>query len=412
MKALKQLVIVLPLTAMLLGAAFGLARYYAPWMTARWQAQFRATPDPSAEALLGRVADVGDVGIAILVEALGSPRPRIALAARRALLEQVEQWKKLPASAGAAKMSMLAEELANRASDFGPAGRHEAAEVAMQILQGPVDSDAVDAARVIACCEKVLRAAHAESGHELSHAEASESKRIHVLTPPSATDGMPGLIGGGNQDGGKPVANAGSRADQTATKPLVHFEPTKHTQVNLIDQKAGQSSVRPGTAASAVQQATATENLPVSALPDDLKPVDSFELLQQTCSQDEQAVSPARAELSRRGFTEVHFDLAKRLFSADPAVRKQLVRALPELRSIDAAPWLLKLSSDADADVRLTAISLMATSGDPTLLEQVERIAADDPDPRIRDQVARIGQQRNDASQRGDPSAMRPQTHY
>ena len=86
------------------------------------------------------------------------------------------------------------------------------------------------------------------------------------------------------------------------------------------------------------------------------------------------------------------------MFSADPAVRKDLARRLPELRSIDAAPWLIQLSRDADPEVRLTAITLMATSGDPLLLEQVERIAGEDPDPRIRDQVTRIGQQRNDAS--------------
>ena len=120
----------------------------------------------------------------------------------------------------------------------------------------------------------------------------------------------------------------------------------------------------------------------------------------------------ARAELSRRGFSEVHFDLAKRLFSADPAVRKQLARALPGLRSIDAAPWLLELGRDTDPDVRLTAIALMATSGDPSLLEEVERIAAEDPDPRIRQELSHISQQRNDAGHRGDSMAARPQPKY
>ena len=37
----------------------------------------------------------------------------------------------------------------------------------------------------------------------------------------------------------------------------------------------------------------------------------------------------ARAELIRRGFSEVHLELARRLFDPDPEVRKQLVRALP-----------------------------------------------------------------------------------
>ena len=63
--------------------------------------------------------------------------------------------------------------------------------------------------------------------------------------------------------------------------------------------------------------------------------------------------------------------------------------------------WLIQLSRDSDPGVRLTAITLMATSGDPLLLEQVARIAGEDPDQRIHDQVTRIEQQRNDAGQRG-----------
>ena len=95
--------------------------------------------------------------------------------------------------------------------------------------------------------------------------------------------------------------------------------------------------------------------------------------------------------------------------SADPAVRKELARALPELRSIDAAPWLMQLGKDADAEVRLTAITLMATSGDPLLLEEVERVAGNDSDPRIREQVDRIAEQRNNASQRGAATVPRSQ---
>ena len=160
-----------------------------------------------------------------------------------------------------------------------------------------------------------------------------------------------------------------------------------------------------------VRQASAVEKLP-SLTPDELKTADSFDLLQRSCSLVEQTASAARAELVRRGFNEVHFDLARRLYSADPAVRKALARNLPGLRSVDAAPWLIQLSRDADPEVRRTAITLMATSGDPLLLEQVARIASKDSDPRIREQVSRIEQQRNDASQRGDATASRGQARY
>ena len=57
--------------------------------------------------------------------------------------------------------------------------------------------------------------------------------------------------------------------------------------------------------------------------------------------------------------------------------------------------------------MRLTAITLMATSGDPLLLAEVERIAGADSDPRIREQVERIAQQRNDASRTAGPPPPR-----
>ena len=164
---------------------------------------------------------------------------------------------------------------------------------------------------------------------------------------------------------------------------------------------AGGAAVGQTSAPSGVRQASAVEKSEDQRAADELKSVDLFELLHRVCLSDAKEAARARTELLRRGLTEVHFDLARRLFNADPGVRKQLARTLPELKSIDATPWLLHLSKDADAEVRLTAIALLATSGDPALLQQVEQIAAEDDDPRIRDQVLRISQQRSDAGQDG-----------
>jgi HEAT repeat protein len=62
---------------------------------------------------------------------------------------------------------------------------------------------------------------------------------------------------------------------------------------------------------------------------------------------------------------------------------------------VDAVPWLLWLSRDADPDVRLTAITLLATTGDPAMVDQIEQAARQDRDPRIRRQAQRIGSQPN-----------------
>jgi HEAT repeat protein len=109
---------------------------------------------------------------------------------------------------------------------------------------------------------------------------------------------------------------------------------------------------------------------------------------------DSPAAAEARAELVRRGFSEVHLKLAQQLFDPDPEVRKQLARTLPQLQSIDAGPWLLRLTQDEDAEVRLAALTLLATTGDPTMLSRVQEIARQDRDPAVQRTIERLAGRR------------------
>ncbi len=409
MKALLRLLILAILVAGVMALMLGLGRYWSPLTVAHWKGQLEAVPDQSAGSLLGRVGSSGDMGIAILVEALASPRERIARAARQSLLQQIDQWKTLSAAGSSPKFALLAHELADRQAELGPAGRHDAAELAIPILQGPLDPGTEEAVEVIACCEKVLQAAQADPPSAVADALARRAEQDVASAAAAALPDagrwpaaavqepslIPGLLPG--VDSPKPpsaaIAALPKKTDLSAADPAIKRIPFPDSGKHAAD--------------AAVHQASAVEKPPGEPA-DELKGVESLELLQRVCSPVEETAAAARTELSRRGFTEVHFDLARRMFNADPAVRKELARQLPELRSIDAAPWLIQLSRDSDPGVRLTAITLMATSGDPLLLEQVARIAGEDPDQRIRDQVTRIELQRNDAGQRGMAAPARP----
>ena len=109
-------------------------------------------------------------------------------------------------------------------------------------------------------------------------------------------------------------------------------------------------------------------------------------------AEDPATASRARAELMRRGFQAAHLELARRLFDPEPETRIRLAHSLPGLQGVDGIRWLLWLARDADAEVRRVAITLLATTGDPKLLEQVERMAREDPDPRIRRQALRLAE--------------------
>jgi hypothetical protein len=138
---------------------------------------------------------------------------------------------------------------------------------------------------------------------------------------------------------------------------------------------------------------------PVSAV--SLAADDAIDLMRRLRNEDQALSAAARRELLRRGFTDVELELARQLVDPDPVVRKQLAQAVPRLQSIDAAPWLMWLCHDSDAEVRMTAITLLATTGDMALLERVEAMARQDSDPRIRDLAEQIARQQSMAASRG-----------
>ncbi len=135
---------------------------------------------------------------------------------------------------------------------------------------------------------------------------------------------------------------------------------------------------------------------------DGLKTVDVLDLMRRLRADDGNQRTEARRELLRRGFSEVDLELARRLFSPDPEARKQLARELPKLSSVDAVQWLWWLALDAQPEVRVVAVSMLATTGDPALLDRVENLARNDHDPQVQALADQIAKQRELSEKQGD----------
>jgi hypothetical protein len=166
-------------------------------------------------------------------------------------------------------------------------------------------------------------------------------------------------------------------------------------------------ATRPAASSQAAQSAH-TATLPVSveeSLPsvsiDPLRSTDALDLMRRLRSDAEAERTSARRELMRRGFSEVDMELARQLFSPDAEVRKQLALAVPRLASVDAARWLMWLATDPQPEVRLSAITTLATSGDPSLLDKVEALARKDSDQRVKAVADQIAKQHDLAASRG-----------
>lgn len=122
---------------------------------------------------------------------------------------------------------------------------------------------------------------------------------------------------------------------------------------------------------------------------EDLKEKSVGALLELLAAASGKAQRPFQAELARRGFGQVTRQLAQQLCDPNPQVRLDLVRRLPAMAGVEATAWLFWLCEDPDAQVRATAKGLLATTNDPAVLQQLERMLSSSPEDPLRRQTER-----------------------
>jgi len=418
MKRPRLLLFCLALAAGLLVLAVALRGWYAQVVAEHWRAQLRTVPDQRAEILLRKVAALGEPGIPVLVEALGSERESVARAANSLLTERLHFWQRSPEEDDERNQAILAEALAEQVDGFGRTARRDAAALATRILQWLPDPKVVDRSRVIACCEKVFRTIEGSGGlpsdEQLAvwsppqtEEVASGSDRLPANDPGEAADSIArfSLLPGG----GLPIPLlsepqwepeemgtfrlTAERPERLSALPIAR-SPIPPRQPDALLHAPEEIGRVPSLTVPSLQRPSSEPSPPVSLRVGEsgegMAEVHTLDLMRLLRAEDERTIAGARAELSRRGFGTVHFDLARRLFDPDARVRCQLAVVLPRLQSVDPGPWLLALCRDPTADVRLAAVTAAASLGGPDLLAQVEQIAREDPDPHIRDQATRI----------------------
>ena len=404
-----------------------LRKPYAYLAAQRCRRQLNTVPDSRAAALVAQAAALGEPGIPVLVEALGSKRKSVARAGKTALIKQLGRWKKLNTQTASSRLAVLADALATDVENFDSTAQSDAAHFATRILSWPLDAETVDPARVILSCEKVLRAA-ATRGDVPPRQGVADWERLPVeladvpspLLPtadrlraerPGPTDAsipelsrLPG--------GGLPI-DLSSPADEVRDQQLgesarvsdARSTPPGHL-VGMPDAKpispaggsrrpvAAPGAMRPRPEDTSDEGAMASRKPSVRSLslerPVNLARLESTELLQRLHGEDRAKSNGVAAELSRRGFSPKQIALGRQLFDPDPEVRKRLARSLPGQPGIDAAAWLKFLCRDDDAEVRLAAITLLATTADPALIDHALQLAREDSDPRIRRQAERL----------------------
>ena len=157
MRAWKVLALTVLMTAGLIALAVVLRGASARFVAQYWLEQLDAVPDDRALALMEQIAALDEAGIPILVAALGSPRAAVSRAPPRCSPSNSIVGRTSRARAECASKWLWLRRSAERVSEFGPAARRDAAQLATRLLLVLPDDDAAGRGRLIAACEKVLQ---------------------------------------------------------------------------------------------------------------------------------------------------------------------------------------------------------------------------------------------------------------
>jgi hypothetical protein len=403
--------------------AWVLINAWPKWQASRlansWSEQLETADDDRVGVLVAQIADLGDAGIAQLVESLASPRQVVRQHAAAALGRFVDHWEICDVSARSTAAGRLTSLLAQHVETFPADARENAASLIQQMLVWPTDDAFVDRAELVAACETVLLATDDIGDAPPSHiAVARRDDRVLSTSADRDMAAFAELPGGGISiepseapplpKVREPPAAAPPRdpreprllldGDEASLPPALL--PIVDPAVNPVrgpakgdgkndGQRANYSVTVVGDPSSEVAEATAknaNDPPPLAEGPHTQREMSLIRLLHSEAT----IAAEAEAQLRKLGYSDVELAIARRAANPDRADRLQLAESLSKLSGVRPRRWLEMMLDDEDAAVRGAAIAQLATSGDAAMAESLARRFRFDPDPGIRQQVERL----------------------
>lgn len=391
--------------------AYGLHTLRAPrgLLLEQWQRELLQVPPAEIEPRLIQIAALGDEGLPVLVNALHSSRPVVAQAASRQLHRLLEDWQQYPPAQRSTALAKLAATLAQQATATGPDASQQTMWLAQRILLQPIDRQSIDGSQLVHDCETVLRVCAAQLPNDAPASDlhdqarpvptlasqdlvslASSSPAVNEVPTPSVEATAPNAATVSLSD--LPRIDASEPSGMAPFLPPSGLSAGEPNETLLPPPSARLTVMTPESHSQARPPITPLQ--PVAQRADHWGAMTDWEVMRQLNSPDVDVVGAAVRELTRRGFQPLHLQLAERLVAPDPDTRLELVTQLPTLAGIEARAWLLLLSRDPDATVRAATVRLLATSNDPALQAEIERMAREETD----DGVLRVVRQVRNAS--------------
>jgi hypothetical protein len=378
--------------------------------------------------------------LALLVKAAESPNLKVAREAQRALSEYLrfcQRQVKLERNTKsvARQLGVLAEALAVERPMFSVTEYHWLERTTRKVLrlanQIPTNSAPLVAAR----CDEVLTAVAAVTpavktpsliasaapvpNDSAATVDLAQDERLAALATRSWSNAPRIVVVADTQGGAFPITfettgSSGSIPGPGITKAVDQYPvgpsysgwraqwthpilrtlpsgPTHDVQEAAVDVES--ASNEPGTLEGDAPNLTEARERRFEG-------IDSRRLFARWLTADGSEGHVLEQELMERGFGRLSPSLVRQLLSEQSADRLRLLDDVLTDPSIDARPWLLLLADDEDSDVRLVAVTIMATSRDPELIEKAWQVSIHDHDPRIAGLAERLRERRGGVRRR------------
>ncbi len=395
------------------------------------------SPDGAAGLTVRRLAECGLAGVDSLVRLAGSRHVAAAAAAREAVLNELAEWEMESRVAGddglfARRLRLLAEALRRQVGEFDSAGRRWAGAVAQQIVSQSGDLAADQAAELLRSCDTVLAAMPAarrqvdltipepmpagagelaDSSRRLTApADApqpqrsadtplppAEPLRVVRTTPTGDINIMPA----------EPLPPAAADGDQdTPSTPAPQAQTPREILPWPTERDANPlrtPAIAPAPSIADVQPLAAPPQS--DAVIDVPSPQQSRYMLRRYRRLSDGQLAElvdagslyeslaVKQVLRERGLSQQR-QTAGRPAAVTDASRERLLETLSKLPPAEGRAMLRRLVVDADPEMRLEALTILATTDDPQLAAIVRRRAVEDADPRVTELATRILKER------------------
>ncbi len=379
-------------------------------------AEIEAADDDKVRVPLRQLASLGTVALHPLVGASASERTAVAELARQIIDEQFDFWHAQAKASRhfdiATPAAELADALASHIDDFGPRGKQWAENLAIHLIVLTETVPASKAPQLLKDCTRIL-ASVSPAGLRLRNMPTTSTQTPSSFPSPTSLPSVPiTTLAVPSERVIHVPASAGSSISPQATTLRVtpnniFSDPrtvkqlqTTHDSSWSPEWNTGGTSSRAGSSEKTVPMQPLTPQ-PLSAMASNRRVVDipspaemdqQIKRLRQKTSQNLVSLlprgdifddGPIRAVLRERGFTDAEMNLTNQYSSAKVGDRLKLIDDLSVVPAATARRWLHWLLEDKSAEVRLRALTAIATTTDPTLFKVARRLAIYDKDPRI-----------------------------